>query len=77
MVTNDWCIEKVGLYSIFTNWEPLLTRIVRKSDYSPSSELCSMACKTMMGSNPKLDLVSVELYKKFSQILSLNLFSRY
>ena len=40
------------------------TRIVRGSDYSPTSELFSSVRKTMTGNNPKLDLVNVDAHKK-------------
>ena len=48
-----------------------ITRNVRESDFSPTPELCSRARKTMMGNNPKPDLVNVEVRIKFSQILSI------
>ena len=46
-------------------------RIVRGSDYSPASKLFSWMRKTMMGNNPKLDLVNVDAHKKISKILSI------
>ena len=48
------------------------TRIVRESDYSPASELFSRARKTMMGNNPKLDLVNDDVHTKFGLILSIS-----
>ena len=47
------------------------TRIVRGSDYSPTSELSSRVRKTMTGNNPKLDLVNVDTCKKIGKILSI------
>ena len=47
------------------------TRIVRGPDYSPASELFSRLRKTMMGNNPKLDLVNVDVHKKIGKILSI------
>ena len=46
------------------------TRIVRESDYSPVSELCSRVRKTMMGNHPKQDLVNVDAHTKLVQITS-------
>ena len=47
------------------------TRIVRRSDYSPASELFSWLTKTMTGTNPKLDHVNVDAHKKIGKILSI------
>ena len=47
------------------------TRIVRGSEYSPTSELCARLRKTMTCNNPKLDLVNVDAHKKIGQILSI------
>ena len=51
--------------------QPIKTRIVRGSDYSPASELCARVRQTMTGNNPKLDLVNVDAHKKIGQILTI------
>ena len=38
--------------------------MVRGSDYSPASGLSSRVRKTMIGNNPKLDLVNVDAIKR-------------
>ena len=47
------------------------TRIVRGSDYSPASEIFARVRKTMVGNNPKLDLINTDAHKKIGQILSI------
>ena len=47
------------------------TRIVRGSDYRPASEFFARVRQTMMGNNPKLVLVNVDVHTKFGQILSI------
>ena len=51
--------------------QPIKTRIVRGSDYSPASELFARVRKTMAGNNPKLDLINTDAHKKIGQILSI------
>ena len=48
-----------------------ITRIVRGSDYSPASEFFARVRQTMMGDNPKLVLVNVDVHTKSGQILSM------
>ena len=50
---------------------PITTRIVRGSDYSPAFELFARLRKTMTGNNPKLYLVNIDAHKKIGQTLSI------
>ena len=50
------------------------TRIVRGSDYSPTSELFARVRKTMTGNNPKLDLRLVRFCQFVLKVLSVNEF---
>ena len=56
---------------ILTFYQQKITRIVRGSDYSPASEFFARVRQTMMGNNPKLVLVNVDVHTKFGQILSM------
>ena len=48
-----------------------LTRIVRESDYSPTSQLFRRVKKTMTGNYHKLDLVNIDAHTKFGLIMSI------
>ena len=51
--------------------KPTETRIVRESDYSPTSALFAEIVKKMLQNNPNLNLAKIDVYTKFGQILSI------